>query len=107
MKDSRLREPGGGQPVHVPDAKFKIETDFAPLVQTGTAYNVLVVNPSVPVHSVAELIAYLKKDPGHACASAGRVVQARNRRAGDARALQPVPAGDRGPDQRRQYLSVH
>src|SRR5215470_9397207 len=48
----------------VPDAKFKIERDFAPLIQVGTAYNVLVVHPSVPVHSVAELIAYLKKDPG-------------------------------------------
>jgi tripartite-type tricarboxylate transporter receptor subunit TctC len=55
----------------VPDAKFKIETDFAPLVQTGTAYNVLVVNPFVPVHSVAELIAYLKKDPGRYTFSSG------------------------------------
>jgi tripartite-type tricarboxylate transporter receptor subunit TctC len=55
----------------VPDAKFKIETDFAPLVQTGTAYNVLVVNPSVPVHSVAELITYLKKDPGRYTFSSG------------------------------------
>jgi tripartite-type tricarboxylate transporter receptor subunit TctC len=55
----------------VPDAKFKIETDFAPLVQIGTAYNVLVVNPSVPVHSVAELVAYLKKDPGRYTFSSG------------------------------------
>jgi tripartite-type tricarboxylate transporter receptor subunit TctC len=55
----------------VPDAKFKIETDFAPLVQIGTAYNVLVVNPSVPVHSVAELVAYLKKDPDRYTFSSG------------------------------------
>jgi tripartite-type tricarboxylate transporter receptor subunit TctC len=55
----------------VPDAKFKIETELAPLVQIGTAYNVLVVNPSVPVHSVAELIAYLKKDPGRYTFSSG------------------------------------
>jgi tripartite-type tricarboxylate transporter receptor subunit TctC len=55
----------------VPDAKFKVETDFAPLIQVGTAYNVLVVNPSVPVHSVAELIAYLKKDPGKHTFSSG------------------------------------
>jgi tripartite-type tricarboxylate transporter receptor subunit TctC len=55
----------------VPDAKFKIETDFAPLVQIGTAYNVLVVHPSVPVHSVAELVAYLKKDPGRYTFSSG------------------------------------
>jgi tripartite-type tricarboxylate transporter receptor subunit TctC len=55
----------------VPDARFKIETDFAPLVQIGTAYNVLVTNPMVPVHSVAELIAYLKKDPGKYTFSSG------------------------------------
>lgn len=55
----------------VPDAKFKVETDFAPLIQVGTAYNVLVVNPSVPVHSVAELIAYLKKEPGKHTFSSG------------------------------------
>jgi tripartite-type tricarboxylate transporter receptor subunit TctC len=55
----------------VPDAKFKVEADFAPLIQVGTAYNVLVVNPSVPVHSVAELIAYLKKDPGKHTFSSG------------------------------------
>src|SRR6195256_2963235 len=58
-------------PALVPDAKFKIETDLAPLIQVGTAYNVLVVNPSVPVNSVAELIAYLKKDPGKHTFSSG------------------------------------
>ena len=31
----------------------------------------LVVNPTVPVHSVAELIAYLKKDPGKHTFSSG------------------------------------
>src|SRR3954470_14645288 len=48
----------------LPDAAFKYDVDFAPLIRVGTGYNVLVVNPSVPVHTVAELIAYLKKDPG-------------------------------------------
>jgi tripartite-type tricarboxylate transporter receptor subunit TctC len=48
-----------------------VETDLAPLIQIGTAYNVLVVNPSVPVNSVAELIAYLKKDPGKYTFSSG------------------------------------
>ena len=37
-----------------------IDEDFAPLIRIGTAYNVLVVNPSVPVNSVAELVAYGK-----------------------------------------------
>jgi tripartite-type tricarboxylate transporter receptor subunit TctC len=55
----------------VPDAKFKIETDFAPLIQVGTAYNVLVVNPAVPAHSVADLIAYLKKEPDKHTFSSG------------------------------------
>jgi tripartite-type tricarboxylate transporter receptor subunit TctC len=58
-------------PALVPDAKTKVETDLVPLIQIGTAYNVLVVNPSVPVNSVAELIAYLKKDPGKYTFSSG------------------------------------
>jgi tripartite-type tricarboxylate transporter receptor subunit TctC len=63
--------PFAAVPALVPDAKFKIETDLAPLIQFGTAYNVLVVNPSVPANSVAELIAYLKKDPGKHTFSSG------------------------------------
>jgi tripartite-type tricarboxylate transporter receptor subunit TctC len=66
-----ITAPFAAIPGLVPDAKFKIETDFAPVVQVGTAYNVLVVNPSVPVHSVAELIAYLKKEPGKHTFSSG------------------------------------
>jgi tripartite-type tricarboxylate transporter receptor subunit TctC len=58
-------------PALVPNATFKLETDFAPLIQVGTAYNVLVVNPSVPANSVSELIAYLKKDPGKHTFSSG------------------------------------
>jgi tripartite-type tricarboxylate transporter receptor subunit TctC len=48
-------------PALLPNAQFHLEADFAPLIQVGTAYNVLVVNPSVPVHSVAELVDDLKK----------------------------------------------
>ena len=66
-----ITAPFAAAPALVPDAKFKIETDLAPLIQIGTAYNVLVVNPSVPVNSVAELIAYLKKDPGKHTFSSG------------------------------------
>src|SRR5262245_4014768 len=55
----------------VPNAQFHLEKDFAPLIQTGTGYNVLVVNPSVTVHSVPELIAFLKKDPGKHTFSSG------------------------------------
>jgi tripartite-type tricarboxylate transporter receptor subunit TctC len=58
-------------PALVPAASFNLEKDFAPLIQVGTAYNVLVVNPSHPVHSVADLIAFLKKDPGKHTFSSG------------------------------------
>src|SRR5262245_7382331 len=39
-------------------------TDFVPIGRIGTAPNTLVVHPSLPVHSVAELIAYAKGNPG-------------------------------------------
>jgi tripartite-type tricarboxylate transporter receptor subunit TctC len=63
--------PFAAVPALVPDAKIKVETDLTQIIQIGTAYNVLVVNPSVPVNSVAELIAYLKKDPGKYTFSSG------------------------------------
>ncbi len=38
--------------------------DFAPVILVAGVPNVLVVNPGVPAHSVAELIAYAKTHPG-------------------------------------------
>jgi len=38
--------------------------DFAPVILVAGVPNVLVVNPSLPVHSVTELIAYAKANPG-------------------------------------------
>src|SRR5207248_9429347 len=38
--------------------------DFAPIGAIGSLPSVLVVHPSLPVHSVAELIAYAKANPG-------------------------------------------
>jgi tripartite-type tricarboxylate transporter receptor subunit TctC len=43
---------------------YDAERDFAPISLVGTQPNILVVNPSVPVHSVADLIALAKKEPG-------------------------------------------
>ena len=40
------------------------ERDFVPVSLIGTQANILVVNPSVPVHSLAELIALAKAKPG-------------------------------------------
>ena len=55
----------------VPSVSFNIETDFAPVVRVGTAYNVLVVSPRLPVHSLAELIAFLKRSPDKHTYSSG------------------------------------
>ena len=38
--------------------------DFSPVILAATAPNILIVNPSVPAKSVAELIAYTKANPG-------------------------------------------
>jgi tripartite-type tricarboxylate transporter receptor subunit TctC len=40
------------------------EKDFAPISLIGTQANILVVNPAVPAHSLAELIALAKAKPG-------------------------------------------
>jgi tripartite-type tricarboxylate transporter receptor subunit TctC len=47
--------------------------DFAPVSMTGLFPNLLVVNNNLPVRTVPELIALLKKEPGkHAFASSGQ-----------------------------------
>ncbi len=38
--------------------------DFSPIIQFGTAPNVLVVNPSLPVKNVKDLIEYIRANPG-------------------------------------------
>lgn len=55
----------------VPSAQLKVETDFVPVIRIGTTYNVLVVNPTTPVRSVAEFIAYLKNSPSKHTFSSG------------------------------------
>jgi tripartite-type tricarboxylate transporter receptor subunit TctC len=47
-----------------PNVGYDPTKDFAPIGRIGTAPNTLVVHPSFPVHSVAELIAYAKANPG-------------------------------------------
>jgi len=46
------------------NAGFEPRKDFAAIGRIGSAPTMLVVHPSLPVHSVAELIAYAKANPG-------------------------------------------
>ena len=58
----------------MPGQKVPIDTekDLAPVTNVGGIYNVLVANPNGPFKTVAELIAYAKKNPGRLTyASAG------------------------------------
>lgn len=48
-------------------------TDFVPLALVASAPFVLIVNPALPVHSVAELIAYAKQKPGQLSYGSGGV----------------------------------
>jgi len=43
---------------------YNFEEDFDPITIVATVPNILIVNPSVPAKNVAELIAYLKANPG-------------------------------------------
>jgi tripartite-type tricarboxylate transporter receptor subunit TctC len=46
------------------NAGFEPRKDFAAVGRIGSAPTMLVVHPSLPVHSVAELIAYARTNPG-------------------------------------------
>ncbi len=60
----------GNNAIHATNASlysnigFDAVKDFAPISLIGTQANVLVVNPNVPAHSLAELIALAKANPG-------------------------------------------
>jgi hypothetical protein len=43
---------------------YNFEQDFDPITIVATVPNILIVNPQVPAKNVAELIAYLKANPG-------------------------------------------
>jgi len=51
-------------PTLYPNAGYDPRKDFAPIGMIGNAPNSLVVHPSFPVHSVKELIAHAKANPG-------------------------------------------
>ncbi|NIK50065.1 Bug family tripartite tricarboxylate transporter substrate binding protein [Variibacter gotjawalensis] len=48
----------------LPNRPYQLLRDLVPVASCNIAYNVLVVHPSVPAKSLAELIAYAKANPG-------------------------------------------
>lgn len=51
-------------PALFPKLPFNVERDFAPLTQTSSVPFLIYVHPSVPVKTLAELIAHAKANPG-------------------------------------------
>jgi tripartite-type tricarboxylate transporter receptor subunit TctC len=56
--------PLSADPFLLKDLSYDAIKDFAPVTRVGSFTLMLVVNPSIPVHSVKELIAYAKAHPG-------------------------------------------
>src|SRR5512142_1667064 len=52
---------------------YDAQKDFAPITLVAVTPNVLVVNPSLPVHSVKELIEYAKANPGKLSFGSGSI----------------------------------
>jgi tripartite-type tricarboxylate transporter receptor subunit TctC len=63
--------PSVAAPSLVPNISFNLDRDFDPVIKATVSYNVLVVNPSLPAQSVAELVALLKSQPDKLTFSSG------------------------------------
>jgi len=63
--------PVSAAPAFVPDMPFNLSHDFMPLIKVAVSYNVLVVNPNLPVYSVSDLVALLKSKPDRLTFSSG------------------------------------
>src|SRR5262245_58018855 len=66
-----LAMPASAAPALLPSIGFRLETDFAPVIQLSRSYNVLVVHPSIPARSMADLVAHLKDNPDKLTFSSG------------------------------------
>src|ERR1700685_3435076 len=60
-------------PLLHPDAGYDPLASFEPVALVGESSNILVVNPSLPVNSVQELVAYAKANPGKVNFSSGGI----------------------------------
>ena len=63
--------PTTAAPALLPNISFRLDIDFAPVIKLITSHHVLVVNPSVPAKSMAELVALLKQHPDKFTFSSG------------------------------------
>lgn len=63
--------PSVAAPSLVPNISFNLDRDFDPVIKATVSYNVLVVNPSVPAKTVAELVSLLKSQPDKLTFSSG------------------------------------
>lgn len=63
--------PSVAAPSLVPNISFNLDRDFDPVIKATVSYNVLVVNPSVPAKTVAELVTLLKSQPDKLTFSSG------------------------------------
>jgi tripartite-type tricarboxylate transporter receptor subunit TctC len=66
-----LSLPVTAAPAFLAKMPFDLDKDFAPVSQISVSYNVLVVTPSLPVTSVADLVALLKEKPDKLTFSSG------------------------------------
>jgi tripartite-type tricarboxylate transporter receptor subunit TctC len=63
--------PSVAAPALVPNISYRFGTDFDPVIKASVSYNVLVVNPSVAAHTVAELVSLLRSQPDKLTFSSG------------------------------------
>jgi tripartite-type tricarboxylate transporter receptor subunit TctC len=63
--------PSTAAPSLVPNMSYHFDADFDPVIKASVSYNVLVVNPSVPANTVAELVTLLKSQPDKLTFSSG------------------------------------
>jgi tripartite-type tricarboxylate transporter receptor subunit TctC len=63
--------PSAAAPSLLPNISYHFDTDFEPVIKAAVSYNVLVVNPSVPANTVAELVELLRSQPDKLTFSSG------------------------------------
>jgi tripartite-type tricarboxylate transporter receptor subunit TctC len=56
--------PLSADPFLLPNLSYHPVKDFAPVTRVGSFTLMIVVNPSLPIHSLAEMVAYAKANPG-------------------------------------------